>query len=111
MTENKYFCYCWRDVITDPPPSGWCGLNIMANGARYYGACGYMPGDQWLDITAIPGVAREAVQAAVDRLVESSVPSDCECPTCDAIRAMCRELGVAPSVAEEPSVAQEAPHA
>jgi hypothetical protein len=111
MTNNNYILARWRDASTDPPPSGWCGLNIMANGARYYGACGYMPGDQWLDITAIPGVAREAVQAAVDRLVESSVPSDCECPTCDAIRAMCRELGVAPSVAEEPSVAQEAPHA
>jgi hypothetical protein len=66
VTTNNYILARWRDVITDPPPSGWCGLNIMANGARYYGACGHIPGDQWLDVTAIPGVARTQVQAAVD---------------------------------------------
>jgi hypothetical protein len=68
VTTNNYILARWRDVITDPPPSGWCGLNIMANGARYYGACGHMPGDQWLDVTAIPAVAREAVQAAIKRI-------------------------------------------
>jgi hypothetical protein len=66
--NNNYILARWRDVSTDPPVSGWIGLNIMANGARYYGACGYMPGDQWLDITDRPGVAREAVQAAVDEI-------------------------------------------
>jgi hypothetical protein len=68
VTTNNYILARWRDASTDPPPSGWCGLNIMANGARYYGACGYMPGDQWFDITATPGVAREAVQAAIKRI-------------------------------------------
>lgn len=69
--NNNYILARWRDASTDPPAAGWIGLNTMANGSRYYGACGYMPGDQWLDITAIPGVPREAVQAAVDDIEET----------------------------------------
>lgn len=63
---NNYICARWRDANTDPPPHGWIGLNVMASGACYYGACGFMPGDQWLDITDIPAIPRAAVRAAVD---------------------------------------------
>ena len=52
--NNNYICARWRDAENDPPPHGWIGLNVMASGACYYGACGYMPGDQWLDVTDIP---------------------------------------------------------
>ena len=68
MTNNNYILARWRDAHTDPPPHGWIGLNTIASGARYYGACGYMPGDQWLDITDVPAVPRAQVQAAVDEL-------------------------------------------
>jgi rubredoxin len=115
---NNYILARWRDAITDPPPEGkprlvkshygviqhvlfervgnrWTHADLELGDSEGWDGCDIEPGDQWLDVTAIPAVAREAVQAAVD-LLESSVPSDCECPTCDAIRAMCRELGVAP---------------
>jgi hypothetical protein len=105
MTTNNNYILCrWRDALDNPPVGR--RVPVLLTDDRISADRPYDIGDgfprwndrvvQWLDITAIPAVPREAVQAAVDRLVESSVPSDCECPTCDAIRAMCRELGVAP---------------
>lgn len=98
MSEINYVCCRWRDATTDPPPHGWIGLNVMASGACYYGACGYMPGDQWFDVTDIPAVPRADVQAAVDRLFEAAYLADCECPTCDAIRELADALGIVPAV-------------
>ena len=76
MNNINYICARWRDANTDPPPHGWIGLNVMASGACYYGACGYMPGDQWLDVTDIPAVPRADVQAAVDEIHDVAARRD-----------------------------------
>lgn len=89
MTTNNYILARWRDAITDPPPNGWKGhvsreerngtvhqycTEYMTNphSFEFHGErrvfCAVRPGDQWLDITAIPGVPREAVQAAVNEI-------------------------------------------
>jgi len=73
----------WRDAITDPPMSDWAG-HIKVNGIKMIGrivngvvytfgpntsrAFTAVPGDQWLDVTAIPAVAVAKVQAAVKRI-------------------------------------------
>lgn len=87
--NNNYILCRWRDAITDPPPDGWKGhvSREERNGTVHQYCTEYMtnphsfefqgerrvflavrPGDQWLDITTIPGVPREAVQAAVDEI-------------------------------------------
>lgn len=99
--NNDYILARWRDAITDPPPDGWKGhvSREWRNGTVYQYCTEYMtnphsfefqgerrvfyhvrPGDQWLDITDRPGVAREAVRAAVDemekqRKIMASTPS------------------------------------
>lgn len=120
MSEINYVCCRWRDATTDPPPEGkprlvkahhgviqhvlferigsrWTHADLEL-GDSWWDGCDIEPGDQWLDITAVPAVPRAKVKAAVDDLVESSsYLRDCECPDCDAIRAMCRELGITPT--------------
>jgi hypothetical protein len=87
--NNNYILARWRDVITDPPPNGWKGhvsreerngtvhqycTEYMTNphSFEFQGErrvfCAVRPGDQWLDITATPGVARTQVQAAIKRI-------------------------------------------
>jgi hypothetical protein len=68
MTE--YICARWRDVVTDPPMSAvWRGIakrqdqHWMLAGSHLL-----CHGDQWLDITDIPAIPREKVQAAVDEM-------------------------------------------
>jgi len=82
MTE--YICARWRAAATDPPHENWAGK------AKYEGKqiraycnlddCGKLhwfelefgvrmfpdPGDQWLDITDMPAVPKEKVQALAD---------------------------------------------
>lgn len=54
MTNNYILCR-WRDAVGDPPMEGTVHIVVTAEG-------------RVLDITAIPGVPREAVQAAVDEI-------------------------------------------
>lgn len=84
-TNNDYILARWRDAITDPPPGGWRGMILKGSGCvpthgRYDrvwttpNGCGTRV-FKWLDITTIPAVPREAVQAAVDemeRLLETA---------------------------------------
>jgi hypothetical protein len=83
MTTNNYILARWRGAITDPPEHI---KNVIIRQKEKDDAVGYWsltycqwhdlfgesfevePGDQWLDITTVPGVAREAVQAAVDEM-------------------------------------------
>ena len=75
-------CCSWRDAVTDPPMSDWTGyvktsdqIKILArivNGVVYVfsphtsRAFTVVPGDQWLDITDMPAVPKEKVQALAD---------------------------------------------
>jgi hypothetical protein len=88
---NNYILARWRDAITDPPPEGkprlvkshygviqhvlfervgnrWTHADLELGDSEGWDGCDIEPGDQWLDVTAIPAVAREAVQAAVDEI-------------------------------------------
>jgi len=72
----------WRDAISDPPEDGKAILLHGANadellvayrrGTSWHeweGLCIRIdPGDQWLDVTDMPAVPREQVQAAVDEM-------------------------------------------
>jgi len=90
MTE--YICARWRDAVTDPPEPnrivllrdtimGWItakrvtekdGLGkthtVWRVSIYRQSALGPRPGDQWLDVTDIPAIPREKVQAAVDEM-------------------------------------------
>jgi hypothetical protein len=79
MTTNNYILARWRDAITDPPEHGGLYRITLPSGrsdaharfAKMHGwltidTCEFLRVVQWLDITAIPGVARTQVQAAVD---------------------------------------------
>ena len=70
MTTNNNYILCqWRDAITDPPPDGWCGIAKREDQhSMLVRSFLLQPGDQWLDVTDRPAVAREAVQAAVDEM-------------------------------------------
>jgi hypothetical protein len=78
MTTNNYILARWRDAIKDPPPFLWKGQVMdMAGGTHYMirrtadfiDHLGRVAAPDaitsWLDVTTIPGVPREAVQAAV----------------------------------------------
>jgi len=71
MTE--YFCYCWRDAIDDPPtdPKWWGFLREKSTGRMYLGQvlpAGSKVGMEWMDLTNIPAIPREQVQAAVKEM-------------------------------------------
>lgn len=107
----------WVDPAVELPPDGWRGMIVWkGNGEQ---RMGHWSGMEWRSPGAEPfryylneivawlriggptdAVPRAAVQAAVDRLFESSVLSDCECPTCDAIRELADALGVTPKERE-----------
>lgn len=75
MTENKYFCYCWRDAIEDPPadPQWWGYLREKATGRMYLwpvSPAGSKAGFEWLDVTDEPAVPRAQVQAAAKRIMD-----------------------------------------
>lgn len=93
--NNNYIICRWRDAIRDPPPDGWRGMILKGCGCvpthgRYDrvwttpNGCGTRV-FKWLDITAIPAIPREAVQAAVDAVKRSYAPCGCghgECLVC-----------------------------
>ncbi len=92
----------WVDPAVELPEEGWYTVRWhsgqVATSSFDGQKWGYPSVSAWLRIggpsTDIP---REQAQKAVDELVASEVPSDCECPTCDAIRAMCKAIGVTPT--------------
>jgi len=80
----EYICARWRDAVADPPNKDWVG-KVKYNGKQIRAYCnlddcGILswfdlsfsirifpdPGDQWLDVTDIPAVPREQVQALAD---------------------------------------------
>ena len=77
MTTNNYILAQWRDAISDPPDELFRRVPAIIRDGTLVTACVYNnakgprwtdPVIKWLDITTIPGVPREAVQAAVDEM-------------------------------------------
>jgi hypothetical protein len=76
MTTNNDILCRWRDALDNPPVGK--RVPVLLTDDRISADRPYDIGDgfprwndrvvQWLDITDIPGVAREAVQAAVDEM-------------------------------------------
>lgn len=96
MTTNNYILCRWRDASTDPPEHGGLYRITLPSGrsdayarfAKMHGwltidTCEFLRVVQWLDITAIPGVPREAVQAAVDEMDTLRQHHGHQTSTCD----------------------------
>lgn len=71
MNNINYICARWRDAITDPPPDGWTGIACLKKHGRkiemnrHCLLWGAQPGDQWLDITAVPAVPAAEIETLV----------------------------------------------
>lgn len=98
---NNYILCRWRDASTDPPPDRWMGsirvygkerpLSAYVNGwfTSYSAGVNLLDrardGDQWLDITAIPGVPREAdaddqLRSALGRIFDEEMGDSIDKP-------------------------------
>jgi hypothetical protein len=103
--NNDILCR-WRDASTDPPPERWAGfVKRKHRDQTYYSVCTkydpesmmfeiqgesnvfypFQPGDQWLDITDIPGVAREAdaddqLRSALGRIFDEEMGDSIDKP-------------------------------
>jgi hypothetical protein len=98
--NNNYILARWRDAITDPPEPAK-GEVLYGNSKAFFTA--YVdyysknwhdesgdryapyPGDQWLDITAIPGVPREAdaddqLRSALGRIFDEEMGDSIDKP-------------------------------
>jgi len=69
----KYFCYCWRDAIDDPPtdPKWWGFLREKSTGRMYLGQvlpAGSKAGMEWMDVTERKAIPADLVKAAVEEM-------------------------------------------
>jgi hypothetical protein len=123
---NNYILARWRDAITDPPPEGkprlvkshygviqhvlfervgnrWTHADLELGDSEGWDGCDIEPGDQWLDVTAIPAVARAKVQAAVDEIADihaASLINEClddVFSTNSILKRIANHTGVTPS--------------